>query len=51
MSTGTHFTCFHHHLIYMCERRSSRADRKIFNALESTAAVLDFLVNNWNIEL
>jgi len=51
LSTGTLFSCFHHHLIYMCERRSSRADRKIFNALESTAAVLDFLVNNWNIDL
>ena len=51
LATGTLFSCFHHHLIYMCERRSSRADRKIFNALESTAAVLDFLVNNWNIDL
>ena len=51
LATGTLFSCFHHHLIYMCEKRSSRADRKIFNALESTAAVLDFLVNNWNIDL
>ena len=51
LSTGTLFSCFHHHLIYMCERRASRADRRIFNALESTAAVLDFLVNNWDIQL
>ena len=51
LATGTLFSCFHHHLIYMCEKRSSRADRKIFNALESTAAVLDFLVNYWNIDL
>ena len=51
LATGTLFSCFHHHLIYMCERRSSRADRKIFNALESTAAVLEFLVNYWDIDL
>ena len=51
LGTGTIFTCFHHHLIYMCEKRSSRADRKVFNALESTAAVIDYLTNVWNIDL
>jgi len=51
LGTGTLFTCFHHHLIYMCDKRSSRADRKVFNSLESTAAVLDYLTDTWNIDL
>ena len=51
LSTGTMFTCFHQHLIYMTEKRSSRADRKVFNALESTAAVIDYLNDKWNIAL
>jgi len=51
LSTGTLFTCFHHHLIYMCDKRSSRADRKVFNSLESTSAVLDYLTDTWNIDL
>ena len=51
LSSGTLFTCFHHHLIYMCEKRSSRADRKVFNALESSSAVIDYLRYNWNIQL
>ena len=35
----------------MCDKRSSRADRKVFNSLESTAAVLDYLTDKWNIDL
>ena len=35
----------------MCDKRSSRADRKVFNGLESTAAVLDYLTDTWNIDL
>eukprot|EP00092_Neocalanus_flemingeri_P032204 GFUD01035002.1.p1 GENE.GFUD01035002.1~~GFUD01035002.1.p1 ORF type:complete len:302 (+),score=58.57 GFUD01035002.1:83-988(+) len=51
LGTGTPFLCFHHHLIYMCEKRTSRADRRIFNSLSSTAAVLDYIRNVWEIQL
>jgi len=43
METGTAFTHFHHHLIYMLERHLSRSERRLFNALSSTAAVLDYM--------
>lgn len=43
LETGTSFSCFHHHLIYMHENSLSRAERKIFNSLSSTSSVLDFL--------
>jgi len=51
LTTGTHFTCFHHHLIYMVSSSLSRAERKCFNALTSTAAVLDYMRTNWDLEL
>ncbi|KAK0133093.1 tRNA-dihydrouridine(20a/20b) synthase [NAD(P)+]-like [Merluccius polli] len=40
---GTPFTCFHHHLMYMLERVSSQPERKVFNSLYSTSAVIDYL--------
>jgi tRNA-dihydrouridine synthase 4 len=40
---GTPFTCFHHHLMYMLERVSSQPERKVFNSLYGTAAVIDYL--------
>ncbi|KAJ8006762.1 hypothetical protein DPEC_G00110580 [Dallia pectoralis] len=40
---GTPFTSFHQHLIYMLERVSSQPERKVFNSLHSTAAVIDYL--------
>jgi len=49
LDTGTPFTCFHHHLIYMCEKSFPRAERKVFNTLGSTAAVLDFLDRRYDI--
>ena len=51
LSIGTPFPCFHHHLIYMAERRFSRPDRRVFNALTSTAAVLSYLQDEWGVEL
>lgn len=51
LTTGTPFLCFHHHLIYMCEKSFSRAERRIFNSLSSTAAVIDYLRNTLNILL
>ncbi|XP_029922946.1 tRNA-dihydrouridine(20a/20b) synthase [NAD(P)+]-like isoform X1 [Myripristis murdjan] len=44
---GTPFTCFHHHLIYMLERVSSQPERKVFNSLSSTSAVIDYLHNTY----
>ncbi|XP_061575262.1 tRNA-dihydrouridine(20a/20b) synthase [NAD(P)+]-like [Cololabis saira] len=44
---GTPFTCFHHHLIYMLERVSSQPERKVFNSLSSTSAVIDYLQNTY----
>ena len=41
--TGTCFTHFHHHLIYMCEKNWSKAERKYFNSLNSTSAVIEYL--------
>ena len=51
LSTGTHFTCFHHHLIYMLSSNLGKAERKAFNALTSTAAVLDYMQNHWDLHL
>ena len=51
LSTGTHFTCFHHHLIYMLSSSLGKAERKAFNALTSTAAVLDYMQNHWGLHL
>lgn len=43
LAHGTPFTCFHNHLIYMLERVSSQPERRVFNALSSTSAVIDYL--------
>ncbi|KAH3880911.1 tRNA-dihydrouridine(20a/20b) synthase [NAD(P)+]-like [Dreissena polymorpha] len=48
---GTPFSIFHHHLMYMCERIMSKAERRIFNSLPSTAAVLDYLRENYTGQL
>ncbi len=49
LDTGTQFACFHHHLIYMCDKLMPRAERKVFNTLGSTAAVLDFIERRYDI--
>nr|XP_002120440.1 tRNA-dihydrouridine(20a/20b) synthase [NAD(P)+]-like [Ciona intestinalis] len=43
LSYGTPFTPFHNHLIYMLDNVTSRAEKRIFNNLQSTPAVLEFL--------
>lgn len=43
LKLGTHFTCFHNHLIYMLEKVSAKADKRLFNTLQSTPAVLHYL--------
>ncbi|NWS19307.1 DUS4L synthase, partial [Pachyramphus minor] len=46
---GTPFTCFHHHLMYMMERITSKQEKKIFNVLSSTSAVLDYLNDHYGV--
>ena len=48
MAMGTHFTCFHNHLIYMLEKLSTKADKRLFNTLQSTPAVLEYLDKFFN---
>ncbi|XP_029142435.1 tRNA-dihydrouridine(20a/20b) synthase [NAD(P)+]-like [Protobothrops mucrosquamatus] len=49
LQQGTPFTCFHHHLMYMLERVTSKQEKKIFNVLSSTSAVLDYLRDNYGV--
>ncbi|KAK7476318.1 hypothetical protein BaRGS_00032436 [Batillaria attramentaria] len=49
LSLGTPFPCFHHHLIYMLERITSRAERRIFNSLASSSAVIEHLRENYSL--
>lgn len=46
---GTPFSPFHHHLMYMLERIMSKAERRIFNTLPSTAAVMDYLQEHYGV--
>ncbi|XP_031794618.1 tRNA-dihydrouridine(20a/20b) synthase [NAD(P)+]-like isoform X1 [Sarcophilus harrisii] len=46
---GTPFMCFHHHLMYMMERITSKQEKKVFNALSSTTAVLDYLTDHYSM--
>ncbi|XP_045166291.2 tRNA-dihydrouridine(20a/20b) synthase [NAD(P)+]-like [Mercenaria mercenaria] len=49
LKLGLPHTTFHHHLMYMCERIMSKAERRIFNTLPSTPAVLDYLQENYGV--
>uniref|UniRef100_A0A2P2I5X0 tRNA-dihydrouridine(20a/20b) synthase [NAD(P)+] n=1 Tax=Hirondellea gigas TaxID=1518452 RepID=A0A2P2I5X0_9CRUS len=51
ISTGTHFTNFHHHLIYMLDKQLSRAERRYFNSLGSIVGVTEFLKEKYNLQL
>ncbi|XP_069485245.1 tRNA-dihydrouridine(20a/20b) synthase [NAD(P)+]-like [Ambystoma mexicanum] len=46
---GTPFTCLHHHLMYMMERIASKHEKRIFNVLSSTSAVLDYLKEHYGL--
>jgi tRNA-dihydrouridine synthase 4 len=50
LKLGTAHTIFHHHLMYMCERIMSKAEKRIFNTLPSTPAVLDYLQENYDVK-
>ncbi|XP_033120289.1 tRNA-dihydrouridine(20a/20b) synthase [NAD(P)+]-like [Anneissia japonica] len=47
---GTPFPCFHYHLIAMMERVTSKPEKKIFNTLHSTPAVLDYLKEHYDVQ-
>lgn len=49
MRLGCPHSQFHHHLMYMCEKFMSRAERRIFNTMTSTTAVIDYLEQNYGI--
>ncbi|XP_021240270.1 tRNA-dihydrouridine(20a/20b) synthase [NAD(P)+]-like isoform X2 [Numida meleagris] len=49
LELGTPFTCFHHHLMYMMERITSKQEKKVFNVLSSTSAVLDYLDHHYGV--
>ncbi|KAB7494216.1 tRNA-dihydrouridine(20a/20b) synthase [NAD(P)+]-like [Armadillidium nasatum] len=51
IETGTPFTCFHNHLIYMIEKLQSRADRRYFNALSSVSGVVSFLEQKYSFDV
>lgn len=46
-SLGSPFQCFHHHLIYMMDKLLNRAERRVFNSLASTSAVMEFIKENF----
>jgi len=43
LQLGTPFQPFHQHLMFMLDGVMPKADRRIFNSLSSTSAVVDFL--------
>ena len=46
---GLSHTIFHHHLIHMLERVTTRVEKRTFNTLPSTPAVLDYLRHHYHI--
>ncbi|KAI8612004.1 hypothetical protein BC830DRAFT_1068169 [Chytriomyces sp. MP71] len=48
---GTNFFIMHHHLMMMTEKSMSKTEKKLFNTLPSSAAVLDYLEENYGIDL
>ena len=51
LELGTPYMCFHQHLMYMMEKITSRQEKRVFNALSSTTAVLDYLADHYGIWL
>lgn len=49
LKCGVTFSNFHHHLMYMLERVLAKTERRVFNTLTSTPAVLEYLKHNYGI--
>eukprot|EP00088_Acartia_fossae_P037153 TRINITY_DN3832_c0_g1_i1.p1 TRINITY_DN3832_c0_g1~~TRINITY_DN3832_c0_g1_i1.p1 ORF type:complete len:306 (+),score=26.26 TRINITY_DN3832_c0_g1_i1:324-1241(+) len=45
LNRGTSYATFHHHLIYMLEKSLPKSERRLFNSLASTSAVLNYVQN------
>ena len=51
LSLGISMTMFHHHLIYMMDKWHTKPERQFFNNLQSIAGILDYLDENYNINI
>ncbi|XP_046681758.1 tRNA-dihydrouridine(20a/20b) synthase [NAD(P)+]-like isoform X1 [Homalodisca vitripennis] len=51
LTSGLNFVCFHHHLVFMVEKIMNKANRRVFNNLNSTASVVQYLADYFNIEV
>ena len=49
LGTGVTFTQFHSHLIHMLDKVTARTEKRVFNTLSSTPAVLDYLEYHYSI--
>ena len=49
LELGTQFQPFHQHLMFMLDSVMPKADRRIFNSLSSTSAVVDFLRDYYGV--
>lgn len=49
ISYGTPFVTLKHHLVFMLEQVLPRHEKKVFNNLLTTPAVLDYLENNFGV--
>ncbi|KAI9332650.1 dihydrouridine synthase-domain-containing protein [Obelidium mucronatum] len=47
---GTNYFVMHHHLMMMTEKSMTRMEKKLFNSLPSSAAIVDYLEENYGIE-
>jgi len=50
LGSGVTFSTFHHHLMYMLEHVTSRAEKKVFNTLTSIPGVLDYLQRHYRLQ-
>lgn len=49
LGTGVIFTQFHHHLMFMLDCILTKPEKRVFNTLSSTTAVLDYLHEHYGI--
>ncbi|TPX71575.1 hypothetical protein CcCBS67573_g06163 [Chytriomyces confervae] len=47
---GTNYFIMHHHLMMMTEKSMSRTEKRLFNSLPSTAALLDFFESTYDLD-
>ncbi|KAJ3021837.1 UNVERIFIED_CONTAM: tRNA-dihydrouridine(20a/20b) synthase [NAD(P)+]-like protein [Siphonaria sp. JEL0065] len=47
---GTNYFVMHHHLMMMTEKSMTRMEKKLFNTLPSSGAIVDYLETNYGID-